>query len=437
MEKIDENDGFSAPSVQEQLSKTKRQKNRTKNNSSKIICNPNIPILAHMPPLANMPPMFATPNLCYPFYPYFMNGQYMNMMMQMNANMQGSQASPLNKTSPPFIPVNMNQARVVYPCDDTAVTSDSSNNKTEEDSVQDILDSNSLGTYAIKNDPVDAKKSINRNNVNNVNNNDYNNKVGDFNRNLHSGYSCKQSEFYCKKHRKFYDSKSAFEHHLKSSHNSFKCTVCDKIFKQKNALSQHMKLHVFQCQICNKKFPTEKGLSSHLNTHNYECSICNKLFDNNDLLFEHLKIHPVQSNKTYVNHGGVFNNNTIVEKKDDSYYKQDLYYCNNCEKAFEKKSQLDQHQKDKHYVPCTDCGKTFINATAMKAHYNSVHKNVKNESSFICKIDKKKFATASALEMHQNVKHKYYCSLHRKSFASEDALNAHWKVKHPEENINQ
>lgn len=430
MEKIDENDGFSAPSVQEQLSKTKRQKNRAKNNSSKIKQNPNIPIVAHMPPMANMPPMFAVPNVCYPIYPYFMNGPYMNMMIQMNPNMQGNQVSSLNKTSPPFIPVNKNQARVLYSCDDTAVTSDSSNNKTEEDSVQDILDSNSTGPYAIKNEPVDAKKAINRNNVNNDN---YNNKVSDYNRSLPPGYSCKQSEFYCKKHRKFYDSKSEFEHHLKSSHNSFKCAVCGKIFKQKNALSQHMKLHVFQCQICNKKFPTEKGLSSHLNTHNYECSICNRLFSNNQLLLDHIQVHPVESNTTYVNYGETLNNNNIIVKKEDVVSKQNLYYCNNCEKTFKMKSQLDQHQKDKHYVPCTDCGKSFINATAMKAHYNSVHKSVKNEGNFVCVIDKKKFATASALEMHRIAKHKYYCSQHKKSFASEDALNAHWKVKHSEE----
>lgn len=75
------------------------------------------------------------------------------------------------------------------------------------------------------------------------------------------------------------------------------CTVCDKIFKRKEHLAQHMKLHLglrpFKCDEanCNKSFSRKEHLMRHVVSHTgkkmFNCEYCKKLFSRKDNLNKH------------------------------------------------------------------------------------------------------------------------------------------------------
>lgn len=75
------------------------------------------------------------------------------------------------------------------------------------------------------------------------------------------------------------------------------CAVCDKVFKRKEHLAQHMKLHLglrpFKCDEanCNKSFSRKEHLMRHVVSHTgkkmFNCEYCKKLFSRKDNLNKH------------------------------------------------------------------------------------------------------------------------------------------------------
>ncbi|KAB0791615.1 hypothetical protein PPYR_03415 [Photinus pyralis] len=84
------------------------------------------------------------------------------------------------------------------------------------------------------------------------------------------------------------------------------CDICGKMFKRREHLYQHMKLHTgfrpFVCENCNKSFLRKEHLLRHMVAHsgqkNYTCTICEKSFSRNDNLLKHKKIHSKQNSFT-------------------------------------------------------------------------------------------------------------------------------------------
>lgn len=79
--------------------------------------------------------------------------------------------------------------------------------------------------------------------------------------------------------------------------SEFKCKVCQKSFKKKEHMTQHMKLHAglrpFKCneQYCNKAFSRKEHLMRHIVSHTgkklFHCDICQKFFSRKDNLNKH------------------------------------------------------------------------------------------------------------------------------------------------------
>lgn len=75
------------------------------------------------------------------------------------------------------------------------------------------------------------------------------------------------------------------------------CSICDKVFKRKEHLAQHMKLHLglrpFKCDEagCNKSFSRKEHLMRHVISHTgkkmFSCEYCQKLFSRKDNLNKH------------------------------------------------------------------------------------------------------------------------------------------------------
>lgn len=77
------------------------------------------------------------------------------------------------------------------------------------------------------------------------------------------------------------------------------CDICEKVFKRKEHLAQHVKLHLglrpFKCEQpnCNKAFSRKEHLLRHCVSHTgkkqFDCDICHKLFSRKDNLNKHKK----------------------------------------------------------------------------------------------------------------------------------------------------
>ncbi|XP_045469156.1 zinc finger protein 90-like isoform X2 [Harmonia axyridis] len=84
------------------------------------------------------------------------------------------------------------------------------------------------------------------------------------------------------------------------------CDICNKSFKRREHLYQHIKLHTgfrpYTCEHCNKSFMRKEHLLRHMTSHsgqkNYTCNICEKSFSRNDNLLKHKKTHEKQNSFT-------------------------------------------------------------------------------------------------------------------------------------------
>lgn len=84
------------------------------------------------------------------------------------------------------------------------------------------------------------------------------------------------------------------------------CSVCDKVFKRKEHLAQHMKLHLglrpFKCDEanCNKSFSRKEHLMRHVVSHTgkkmFNCEYCKKLFSRKDNLNKHKRYLDINVN---------------------------------------------------------------------------------------------------------------------------------------------
>jgi KRAB domain-containing zinc finger protein len=85
---------------------------------------------------------------------------------------------------------------------------------------------------------------------------------------------------------------------------TFECYKCEKTFKRKYNLSEHLATHElvkrFECRTCKKVFKHNSNLTRHLKSHKhekwFECRICRKKFIFNSSLKTHKKLHSAEKN---------------------------------------------------------------------------------------------------------------------------------------------
>lgn len=156
-------------------------------------------------------------------------------------------------------------------------------------------------------------------------------------------------------------------HMLKhSTSREFYCVECDKGFKTKYALTQHLKIaapHVnylelkLQCEYCNKRFGIRRALEHHLNRIHlnrkpYQCDICDKAYINEWSLTEHKRF------------------------KHEGHKRALKYPCPFCDKKFAQNSTLKSHilthTGEKPYK-CTQCPAQFSQSNILRTHIKLVH----------------------------------------------------------------
>ncbi|XP_005091685.1 uncharacterized protein LOC101862999 [Aplysia californica] len=79
----------------------------------------------------------------------------------------------------------------------------------------------------------------------------------------------------------------------------FTCETCSKVFKTKEMLNYHARVHTgekpYICKVCNKSFRYPTSLASHKKIHSgekpFECDVCHQRFRRKDYLQGHYRIH--------------------------------------------------------------------------------------------------------------------------------------------------
>ncbi|XP_031623087.1 zinc finger protein 420-like [Contarinia nasturtii] len=225
------------------------------------------------------------------------------------------------------------------------------------------------------------------------------------------------------------------------------CLDCDKVFKHKNSYNYHKRTHtgnnLYNCNQCQKVYVKEVQLKAHLQTHKYdnksfECYICSTKYER----IHGLRIHFVSSHiekkvrnlkcPTCVK---VFSNQRDLDlhiKIHQGLVKQ--HNCQQCEKKFDKASQLREHQvvhlETTDFV-CEICGRLFKTKQLMKKHLQR-HNNALHIK---CPECDRVLASKQILKIHMRQhtgERPYSCHLCEKTFVTQPSLAKHVRVHRQE-----
>ncbi|XP_078511756.1 uncharacterized protein LOC144770850 [Lissotriton helveticus] len=80
---------------------------------------------------------------------------------------------------------------------------------------------------------------------------------------------------------------------------TFPCTMCEKVFRLKGVLMNHLRTHMevkpYQCNECDKSFAQKGSLIDHQRTHSgerpYKCTECDQSFSRKGILVSHQRTH--------------------------------------------------------------------------------------------------------------------------------------------------
>ena len=112
---------------------------------------------------------------------------------------------------------------------------------------------------------------------------------------------------------------------LIAGQKKYKCSTCNRTFRQKAHLNSHMLTHTgekkIQCNYCDKQFARQSDCKIHEYQHTkermYTCDVCKKVFFKTQTFKRHQKVHTGERN----------------------------YMCNKCFKGFHTKYHRDRHLK--------------------------------------------------------------------------------------------
>ena len=165
--------------------------------------------------------------------------------------------------------------------------------------------------------------------------------------------------------------------HVKRIHQMVKCKWC-KLFGQIDEIEPHegrcgiaKKSKVVDCHQCGKSFARKSVLKKHqescLQNANLKCSLCKKIYHQKYAYHEHIKICSAKPQDI----GRKYN------------HRKKTVPCQICDKLFVDTKAKSQHMFLQHNerdtsenkdFACIVCGKTFSNGSKLKAHITVVHK---------------------------------------------------------------
>ncbi|XP_054566539.1 zinc finger protein 350 isoform X2 [Eptesicus fuscus] len=157
------------------------------------------------------------------------------------------------------------------------------------------------------------------------------------------------------------------------------------------------------------------------------CNDCGKAFKKKSCLTDHQVIHTREKPHQCSEDGKAFSRNVTLTERQRTHTGEKPYKCSECGKAFLKKSLLSIHQRthtgEKPFV-CSECGKGFIRNGDLVVH-RRIHTG---EKPCICKECGKSFIRMSNLTVHRRIhtgEKPYVCNECGKGFIQKGDLIAH------------
>lgn len=188
---------------------------------------------------------------------------------------------------------------------------------------------------------------------------------------------------------------------------SAKCSICDKVFKNKYYLKMHYRIHTgvkqYVCNDCGKSFTDASTLKYHTRTHTgekpFSCDTCGKRFRCSYSVLVHMRTHTGE--KPYLCNicGKRFTNLSAFKWHMAIHTGERRYSCNICGKSFTQNGNLTAHMGthtgEKRHV-CKICNKSFSRSSNLLVHM----RNHTGEKPYPCKTCGERFKYAAMLKKH-------------------------------------
>lgn len=198
----------------------------------------------------------------------------------------------------------------------------------------------------------------------------------------------------------------------------FKCTLCSSAFTKVYGLQDHMNKHVQPhkklCQLCGKCFNTIGNLKQHILTHKgarFKCCICDKAYKSRQAVREHYRL--AHSNNRYAYTCAQCNKSFTVKASLTHHLKihepeRQLFACLQCPKKYTKVKYLRAHSKvhtdegplKRFCCNYSGCDRKYATKHSLLLHISYTHTD---NRPYVCDVCSKSFVTLLALRKHREL----------------------------------
>ena len=203
---------------------------------------------------------------------------------------------------------------------------------------------------------------------------------------LLSKYYCRQSKglYECLICSKVLQQLAGIRNHVQVHiGNCYKCTDCHRSYMTDQSLKRHKKQHedmVYKCMKCDARFAlcSEKmnhQMEVHQHDGSFPCKFCDKGFKSRQILEEHIAKHTGE--RAFQCHICGMTMPTNYRLKRHLLTHSNPLQCHICDKRFPMKYSLKKHMRNHHYnekpLLCDECGNRFAEMRNLNHHLQVIH----------------------------------------------------------------
>ncbi|XP_033746013.1 uncharacterized protein LOC117331418 [Pecten maximus] len=234
------------------------------------------------------------------------------------------------------------------------------------------------------------------------------------------------SDLSCDKCDKTFKTKSTLKNHIDNEHVIKQCTVCGEEFP-KGKMKNHMITHLEKqrCNVCGKDYSGIVGRTRHLQCRNwlvkkkekkFSCEICGKLYMSQKSLYFHKKYH---------------NNEKPRKPRVRKILQQAKFMkkCQFCDKIVTSENVLEKHMDSFHVAyPCGICAQ-YVTGRLMLDFHKLAHEHENKSCDFCCDLCGEIYKTVDSfrthLEIHKDEDKTYICEICGKAYNGFRKLKRH------------